>query len=199
MVIERLQGMVVATGERTITLMAGGIGFGLQVADGARFACNTSMMVYVYTHWNAEKGQSFFGFMDELSRQLFILLLTCQKIGPALALTLLRQKEPAGIIQDIMTGNVGGLSSCQGIGTKKAELIVYELKDKVAGLAGLPAMHNSSVLQLQHMQDALLSLSYSKQETTRAITYVAGLYEGSSYPELNVLLRQALAFLSSAQ
>jgi Holliday junction DNA helicase RuvA len=198
MVIERLQGVVVAGGDRTITLMAGGIGFGLQVADGTRFTTNASSIVYVYTHWSAEKGQSLFGFIDELSRQLFILLLTCQKIGPALALTLLRQKEPADIIQDIMTGNIAGLSSCQGIGTKKAELIVYELKDKVGVLAGMQGMSNSTALQLQHMQEALLSLSYSKQETTRAAAYIAGLYEGAAYPELNVLLRQALAFLSSA-
>ena len=199
MVIERLQGVVAATGERTITLMAGGIGFGLQVADGARFTHSSSTLVYVYTHWSAEKGQSLFGFTDELSRQLFVLLITCQKIGPSLALALLRQKDPVALIQDIMTGNIAGLSSCQGVGTKKAELIVYELKDKVGSLAGLPGMHNSTALQLQHMQDALLSLSYSKQETARAASYVAGLYEGGAYPELNVLLRQALAFLSSSQ
>jgi Holliday junction DNA helicase RuvA len=199
MIIERLQGTVAATGERTITVMAGGIGFGLQVPDGSYYVCNTAVTVYVYTHWSAEKGQSFFGFADELSRQLFTLLLTCQKIGPALALTLLRQKKSADIIQDIMIGNIGGLSSCQGIGTKKAELIVYELKDKVGVLTATSAMRNTTALQLQHMQDALLNLSYSKQETTRATAYIAGLYEGGEYPDLSILLRQALAFLSSAQ
>jgi len=197
--IERLQGTVVATGDRTITVMAGGIGFGVQVADGTKFILDAVVTVYTYVHWNSEKGQTLFGFADEVTRQLFLLLITCQKIGPTLALTLLRQKESSVIIQDIMSGNVVGLSSCQGIGTKKAELIVYELKDKVGNLALMPTLINSSALQLKHVQDALLSLSYSKQEAAIAVTHIASLHKGDAFPDLNVLLRQALAFLSAPQ
>lgn len=197
--IERLQGVVVATADRSITLMTSGIGFGVQVADGTRFMQHETVTVYTHVHWNQEKGQTIFGFADELSRQLFLLLITCQKIGPTLALTLLRQKEPSQIVQDIMAGNVAGLSSCQGIGTKKAEAIVLELKDKVSGLALMPGMVHSSALQLKHVQDALMSLSYSKQETTLAINHIAGMHKGADLPDINVMLRQALAFLSAAQ
>lgn len=195
--IERLHGMVVASTDRTIVIMAGGIGFGLQVADTASFRQDAAVTVYTYVHWNQEKGQSLFGFADEISRQLFCLLISCQKIGPALALALLRQREPGVIVQDIMSGNVAGLSSCQGIGAKKAELIIYELKDKLSGLSSLPALAGGAALQLKNMQEALLSLSYSPQEATKAVSYVAGLYKGESFPDLNVLLRKALAFLST--
>ncbi len=195
--IERLHGTVVATTDRTIVVMAGGIGFGVQVADVTQFSSNAAMTVYTYVHWNQEKGQSLFGFVDELSRQLFCLLISCQKIGPTLALGLLRQREPAIIMQDIVSGNVAGLSSCQGIGTKKAELIIYELRDKIGMLAEMPAFANAPGAQLKHMQDALLSLSYSPQEATKATTYVAGLYKGEPLPDLNVLLRKALVFLSA--
>ncbi|MDQ5890518.1 MAG: holliday junction helicase RuvA [Candidatus Dependentiae bacterium] len=195
--IERLYGTVVATTDRMITVMASGIGFGVQVADTTKFVPHATATVYTYVHWNQEKGQSLFGFADELSRHLFCLLIGCQKIGPALALALLRQREPNVIIQDILSGNVAGLSSCQGIGTKKAELIIYELKEKIGLLADVPGALSTAGAQLKHMQDALLSLSYSQQEATKAINYVAGLYKGESLPDLNVLLRKALAYLSA--
>jgi len=196
-VIERLHGAVVATTDRTIVVMAGGIGFGVQVPNPSVFPFSTATTVYTYVHWNQEKGQSMFGFIDEISRQIFCLLISCQKIGPALALGLFRQREPGVIVQDIMSGNVAGLSSCQGIGTKKAELIIYELKDKMESLISLSGITSAPTVQLKHMQDALLSLSYSPQEATKAVNYVSGLYKGEALPDLNVLLRKALAFLST--
>jgi len=198
--IERLHGTVCILDDKHITVMVNGIGFGMSVADPQRFygATKAPATIYTYVHWSADKGGSIFGFNDEISRQLFCLLIGCQKIGPSIALALLRQREVGDLVQDILTGNIAGLSSCQGIGTKKAELIIYELKDKVASLAHRPELANSAAQQLRHMQEALLSLSYSAQEATKAVTHVAKLYAGQEVPEVNVLLRQALAFLSSS-
>ena len=92
------------------------------------------------------------------------------------------------------------MSSCQGIGAKKAELIIHELKDKVGDLASAThQLPNATAAYWQQVSDALLSLSYSKQEASRAVQYVATLYKDSvtHQLEINVLLRKALAFLST--
>jgi Holliday junction DNA helicase RuvA len=196
--IERLCGTVIASSDRTITIMAGPIGFGVVVADPAEFMKPGAVTVFIHEHWNAEKGGALYGFSDEVSRQLFCLLIGCSKIGPSIALALLRQRDVAAIVHDIVSGNVSGLSSCQGIGTKKAELIIHELKDKVASIVHMPGMSDSSSAHLQQVQDALLSLSYSKQEAAKALQYVAAQYkQANAMPEVNVLIRKALAFLSA--
>jgi len=197
--IERLSGRVVITSDRTLTVLTSGIGFGLQVPDSARFKEGHETVVYTHVHWNSEKGQSLFGFDADFSRQVFLLLISCSKIGPALALALLRQKEPQAIVQDIMSGNTTGLSSCQGIGAKKAETIIHELKDKVVGLVGLQAMSGAgSFVHLHHMQEALLGLSYSAQEVQKAAKHVSHLYQGQQSPDVTILLRAALAFLATS-
>ena len=194
--IERLHGPVVAAQDKMITVMAGGIGFGVHVPQVAAFALNELATVYTYLHWNAEKGQTLFGFSDEMSRHVFLLLISCQKIGPAIALAILRQRDAALVVQDILAGNSAGLSSCQGIGTKKAEQIIYELKDKVADLAAF-VPEASAGKQLHHMQEALLSLSYSHHEAAQAVRYVAHLYKNEAAPDFNGMLRSALAYLSA--
>ncbi len=197
--IERLIGPIIATSDRMITVMAGSVGFGVLVADPSLFMASGPTTIFIHEHWNAEKGPALYGFTDEVSRQLFCLLITCSKIGPAIALALLRQRDVATIVHDIISGNVAGLSSCQGIGTKKAELIIHELKDKVSSLTqAIGAGATGMAGYLSQVQEALISLSYSKQEALKAVQYVAGLYkDGHQAPEINVVLRKALLFLSA--
>lgn len=196
--IERVVGAVVASDEKSITVMTGGMGFGLQVADPARFSMGKQLTVFTYMHWNQDKGPVLYGFESELARSVFCLIITCPKVGPAIGLALLRQLEPARILQDISTNNVVGLSSCQGIGPKKAQQIINELKEKIGPLlAASPALANSGAAHWQHVQDALAGLSYSRQEVADAIAYLTAEYAGKDTPEVNVLLRKALAYLSA--
>ncbi len=195
--IERLEGMVVAQSDKTITVMASGIGFAVQVADVAQFPLQRMVSVFTYMHWSQEKGVSIFGFVDEVSRHLFCLLITCQKVGPSIALSLIKQRNVVTLIQDIMTSNIAGLSSCQGIGAKKAEQIIYELKDKVGALAHLPEIASSAVAHLRSVHEALISLGYSKQEVADAIGHLSAAYKNDTVPDLSILIRKALAFLSN--
>jgi len=195
--IERLQGVVVASDERRVTVMVQGIGFAVQVPDPSLCAFNTTQLLYTYVHWSPEKGQSMFGFSDEISRHFFLLLIGCQKIGPTLALSLLRQRSAATLVQDIMTSNVAGLSSCQGIGVKKAEGIIHELKDKVTGLSALAAAVSPHAALVHQVQEALVGLGYTPPEIKEALLSVMSSASGDSALELNIVLRKALAFLST--
>lgn len=180
--------------------MTGGVGFGVLVADSSKFVMGKQLTVFTYTHWNQDKGPSILGFENELARSVFCLIISCPKVGPAIGFALLRQLEPARILQDISTNNEVGLSSCQGIGPKKAQQIINELKDKIGPLlATSPALASSGAAHWQHVQDALAALSYSRQEVSDAIGHLTAEYAGKDTPEVNVLLRRALAFLSQSR
>ena len=196
--IERLVGTIVESDDKSITLLANGIGFGVQVADPAAFSRDATCTVFTYTHWSQDKGVSLYGFAHELARSVFCLIITCPKVGPAIALALLRQLSPERIVQDIATNNEAGLSSCVGIGPKKAQQIIYALKDKVGALvAQSSTLRDSSAADWQHVQEALASLNYSRNEIADAVAHLTEMYKDTQTPALNVLLRNALAYLSA--
>lgn len=198
--IERLIGTVIAASDKTITVLtAHGVGYAVVVAEPTSWKHGVECTVYTTSHWNADKGPTLYGFANELARHVFLLVITVSKIGPAIALALLRSSTPARIVQDISTGHEKGLSGCTGVGPKKAQHIVHALQDKVGALiAQHDSLASSSAADWQHVQDALASLNYSRQEINDAVSYLTQQHaQSDDMPELHVLLRQALAFLSS--
>ena len=200
--IERLTGTVLVLEEKQITLMVHGIGFGIQVPDPTAFSLQKEVTVYTYVHYTQDKGISFFGFPDELSRIVFNLIIGCPKIGPSIAQTILRQCKPADFIQIITSQDEAALSSFSGIGAKKAEQMVVSLKGPVGKLVSSGALASmtgdaATMAQWQHLADALTSLNYSKQEISDAIAHIRELQEqDGSAGDLNTMLRRALAFLA---
>lgn len=196
--IERLVGPIVARDDKQMTVLAGGVGYAVHVAQSGRFAAQGDATVLIYAHWVQDKGLVLYGFESTLARELFCLIISCPKIGPAIALALLRQRKPAEIVRDIAAGNEAGLSGCTGVGPKKAQQIIHALKDKMGALVSEnEELAGSSAADWQHVQDALGSLHYSRQEIADAIAYLNAEYREQQTPELNVLLRKALAYLSA--
>ena len=196
--IERLIGVITARKDESITLMVNGIGFGLVVAQPAAFQAGT-VTVYTYVHWSAERGASVYGFADEQSRVVFLLLLECPKIGPSIALELFSQMTAGQIIECVASSNTAALTRCSGVGVKKAEQIIVSLRDKASKLLlqGAFVTEGLSGGQWQQVFDALINLNYSRQEATRALEHVRQ-QAGQETPELTVLIRRALSYLAQS-
>jgi Holliday junction DNA helicase RuvA subunit len=197
--LERVQGVVVATQEKSVTVMVQGLGLQLLLPDPLAVITGREQLFFTIMHWTQDKGPQIIGFLDEYTREVFSLLITCQKIGPVVALTLLRQRSASMVVHDIISGNCKGLSSCQGIGAKKAEQIVYELKEKVGHLVrqeGSGGVSHKGLAHVQQMQEALESLGYSKQEIADVTSYVAAAYK-DDMPAFALLMRKALSYLSA--
>ncbi len=196
-----LTGTITSIKDRTITLAVGGIGFLLHVPQARTFTPETSMTFYMYFHWNQENGPSLYGFASELERTVFLLIIDCPKIGPSIALNILSQLSPAEFLEIITTANESALSDINGIGPKKAEQIIVELKHKVQKLINngdLKIEQQQSFVQWQQLSQVLATLNYSKQEVGKATQYLSEKYTGQNYP-LDFLIRAALAYLSQKQ
>jgi len=198
--IERVRGTVIRHADREITVMVRGIGFGIGVARATSFPLNKEVTVYTYLHWNQEKGPLFYGFATELERQVFLLIIDCPKIGPSIALHVLAQCSPKEVLEFIASQNEVGLSRLNGLGPKKAEQIIMCLKNKVSALIahGSIAVEGAgdTFVHWQHVQEALGALNYSKQEIARALQFLRKTYDSQPIPEVSVLIRRALGFLS---
>lgn len=195
-----IKGKITAVAGNIVTIedKTGTIGYAVQVAQPHLFNQETEKIIYTYLHWNQEQGPSLFGFLSELEKNVFLLIISCSGIGPKIALAALAELSPSQFLQAIQESNTKALSSVSGIGTKKAEQIILHLKDKVSKLLQTQMIvdGDSQVLtEWNNISQVLQSLNYSKGEIEAALRHV-GKESAGKHLQFEELLRKALSFLS---
>ncbi|MGK2937293.1 MAG: Holliday junction branch migration protein RuvA [Solirubrobacteraceae bacterium] len=78
-----------------------------------------------------EDVMALYGFATEEERELFLLLLGVQSVGPKMALAVLSGGSPRELVATLAAGDVKRLTAVPGIGKRTAERIVVELREKV--------------------------------------------------------------------
>jgi holliday junction DNA helicase RuvA len=196
--ISSLTGTIKEVSSKYIMIEVNGIGFSVFVPDENAYAINKQTTVATQLNWNQETGPQLYGFTCVTTRTAFNLIISCSGLGPKIGLTLLSQMTAQHFFKAIMLADTKSLSAINGIGTKKAEVMIMQLKEKVAKLALSDITENSdsiALTKIKELTQALGSLSYSRQEVTAAVDYVKGqcTLETSSFDEL---LRKGLSFLA---
>ncbi len=172
------------------------IGFAVHVVDVAAFIINEEVELYIHMHWNKEQGPSLYGFRSLEEKELFILIIGCSGIGPKMALTILSQTDANAFIGAIQTGDIKALSQLKGVGAKKAEQMVIQLKNKVAAFITSYAISLVGMTQyLGQLSEVLQSLNYSRLEIQQVLAYMRA-QECESKPSFDQVMRQALSFLA---
>jgi holliday junction DNA helicase RuvA len=72
-----------------------------------------------------------YGFHTEQERDLFLMLLSVQAVGPKVALAVLSGGAPRELIAAIAAGDAARFQAVPGIGKRTAERIIVELREKV--------------------------------------------------------------------
>jgi Holliday junction DNA helicase RuvA len=147
--------------------------------------------VSILTHLHLrDDGLVLFGFLTEEERGLFRLLISVSGIGPKIAVGILSGISPRNFRVAVREGNAAALSAVPGIGRKKAERLILELKDRVEafeeGEQGAPAAGRAE----SDAAMALISLGYSQAEAMRAV-HAAAKRIGKA-AEAEALIREAL-------
>jgi len=90
-----------------------------------------------------------YGFASEQERDLFLMLLSVQAVGPKVALAVLSAGPPRALIAALAAGDAARFQAVPGIGKRTAERIIVELREKVgvdaesAGSARVPIVHGA--------------------------------------------------------
>ncbi len=113
--------------------------------NGVGYFCNISLNTYTALQGKGE-GRLFvheairedawvlFGFATKDERALFLMLISVSGVGGNTARTILSSFSPAELCDIITSENEKILKTVKGLGTKTAQRIIVELKDKVASL-----------------------------------------------------------------
>jgi Holliday junction DNA helicase RuvA len=194
--IEQIKGEVTAHISGGIILSIGPLSLQIQVTDPQMYLIGQSINCYTYFHWNSETGPQLFGFLQPAERTLFIHLIGCNGVGPKLALTILTNITPSDFLHILQKEDVASLSKTPGIGTKKAEQLIVQLKHKLDALiaAGIGTSSGGGTDQRKELAQVLESLNYSRTEIQNALSYVTETV--SPDRPFDHYIRAALTFLS---
>lgn len=110
----------------------GGIGYEVKVSLStySKLKDKKKAKIFTYLHIK-EDAHTLFGFYDQNEKALFIQLISVSGVGPSIAIMMLSSMEVTEIQEAIANENVGMIKSVKGIGTKTAERVILELKDKI--------------------------------------------------------------------
>ena len=139
-----------------------------------------------------EDGWSLFGFDTPETRVVFQRLLGASGVGPRLALSLISALGSERVVRAIKEGDLAALCTVSGIGKKKAERMVLELKDRMRDLeveGGADSMDSAGDRAIR----ALVKLGYGQLEADGAVRSVLA---SNGTADTAEVLRGALELLS---
>lgn len=138
--IGALRGKVWRKSEAAAVIDCGGVGYqvALSTHSLAKLVVGADAVLEIYTHVR-EDQIALFGFIDELEKDTFELLLSVSGVGPKMALTILSGMPAAELVSALAGENLAVLTKISGVGKKTAERLVVELKGQVKQLGVIPA------------------------------------------------------------
>jgi Holliday junction DNA helicase RuvA len=119
---------------------------------------------------------SLFGFSTEAERELFLMLIGVQGVGPKVALAVLSGGAPRELLNAIASGDTARFQAVPGIGKRTAERIIVELREKVAGRVTdeIVVRRTSSDDPRTLAREGLIGLGFTPQEADALLDKAAG-------------------------
>ncbi len=136
--IELLRGEVAVRRGDHVVILCGAVGYRAAVsAETLRHVPAVGQEVTLHTHLIVrDDALSLVGFHSEQERDLFLMLLSVQAVGPKVALAVLSAGTPTELIGALAAGDAARFQAVPGIGKRTAERIIVELREKVGADSG---------------------------------------------------------------
>jgi Holliday junction DNA helicase RuvA len=133
-VIALLRGEVAVRRTDHVVILCDSVGYRASVsAETLRHVPPVGEPVTLHAHLIVrDDALALYGFHSEQERDLFLMLLSVQAVGPKVALAVLSGGSPREMIAAIAAGDAPRFQSVPGIGKRTAERIIVELREKVA-------------------------------------------------------------------
>ena len=134
--IERIKGILVEKSPTFVVVDVNGVGYGVNISaytagklpeEGAEVLLYTNLVV-------REDSMTLFGFADKTEKNIFLMLLDVNGVGPKMAQRILSGVSPADLLNMIASDNKAALGKIKGLGKKTCEQMTLSLKEKAATL-----------------------------------------------------------------
>ena len=136
--IAHIHEKLVETTPTHLIIDCGGVGYHINISLHTYSLLPNTDFIKVYTYLQIkEDAHTLFGFIEKSEREIFKLLLSVSGIGASIARTMLSSLDPKQVTNAIASGDVVTIQSVKGIGSKTAQRVILDLKEKVLKLYDL--------------------------------------------------------------
>jgi holliday junction DNA helicase RuvA len=187
--IALLSGRIAVRRTDHVVIDCGGVGYRLSVsAETLRQVPAVGHEAVLHTHLVVrDDALQLYGFATEEERDLFLMLLGVQTVGPKVALSVLSGAPPRTLMSAVAAGDTARLRA-PGVGKRTAERIIVELREKVDA-ALVPAEAEIAIRRGDGPEavarEALGGLGYTPDE-------IDGLLDGADGESAEELIAHAL-------
>lgn len=171
--IESITGKIVSANPAAAVIeTAGGVGYLVNITLPTFAALEKMESARMLIHESIrDDAWVLYGFLEEEERELFRALVGVSGVGAASARMILSALTPAELRAVISSSDVKRLKSVKGIGTKTAERIIVDLRDKIKGDAStLLEQVESASAAFDEALEALVILGFPRQASHKALT-----------------------------
>jgi Holliday junction DNA helicase RuvA len=175
--IALLAGEVTVRRADHVVVACGGVGYKLAVsAETLKQVPAAGRPATLHTHLIVrDDALLLYGFATEAERDLFLLLIGVQGVGPKVALAVLSGGSPRELLAAVAAGDFARLQAVPGVGKRTAERIVVELREKVGAAPAddpIVVMRGSDPRLLA--RDGLVGLGFSPAEAEQLLDGAPG-------------------------
>jgi Holliday junction DNA helicase RuvA len=169
---EFIKGCVTELTPTYVVVEAGGMGYAVNISLQTYGRIGQAQQVQLWLHHIVrEDAEQMYGFFDKEERDVFRLLISVSGVGPNTARMLLSSLSSVEVRHAIQQDDVRKLQGIKGIGTKTAQRLVVDLKDKIgktqlaAGNVEMPVLHTGH----EEALSALIMLGFAKAPAEKAL------------------------------
>jgi Holliday junction DNA helicase RuvA len=176
--IAMVSGTVAVRRADHVVVDCGGVGYRLAVsAETLRHVPAVGKGVLLHSHLVVrDDALALYGFATEEERELFLMLIAVQSVGPKVALAVLSGGPPRELLAAVAAGDTARLQAAPGVGKRTAERIIVELREKVGASTTVPAVLAAvrSEDPRSLARDGLLGLGYTAVEVDELLDGAEG-------------------------
>lgn len=180
--IAYVNGIVEDIAEDNVVIDVGGIGYNVKISASTASrlpSIGEQIRLYTYTCVR-EDAFMLYGFLSRNDLDIFKKCITVNGIGPKGALAILSVLDADSLRFAIMSGDAKAIAKAPGIGTKTAERLVLDLKDKIKiddtliqREVDMTAAGNAmDTDQKKEAVEALVALGYGQTESIKAVNSI---------------------------
>jgi holliday junction DNA helicase RuvA len=162
-----------------VVLLCGGVGYRMAVSsETLRHVSAIGGETTLHTHLVVrDDALLLHGFHSEQERDLFLMLLSVQAVGPKVAVAVLSSGSPRELLSAIAGADAARFQAVPGIGKRTAERIIVELREKVGvesalESVGISGRAGDGPRALAH--EGLIALGYNALEADELLRDLDG-------------------------
>lgn len=169
--ITHLKGKLVEKSPTNVVIEVNGIGYWVNISLTTFSQIPDNENIKLFTHLQIkEDSHSLYGFYSKKERDIFRLLISVSGVGTSTARTMLSSLNPQQVVEAISSNNVSIVQSVKGIGSKTAQRLIIELRDKILKIYDHDETYvNSNNTTREEALSALEVLGINKKSSERLV------------------------------